>query len=1194
MSSRSVTASSEGLERAKTALKRKNLSQRAFQGEYEVGAWATVNNFFRGKPVDRFFFIAICSALDIDDWENIATTPENLQTEQPSVPLPVAPSSLLTAVQQNAIAAREALTPRILERIPRSIVQDKYLVAIARGLQGQSRLIPIVAPAGYGKSTILGDIYDQLTQSENTWVGLILCSSISVTPTFFSFLSSTYLTATFAPAAVTHLTAPGIYQTSAIDAAFGKSLCGNSQSIVEVVTQLIADHGKGVLLIDTLDLIINRDFVPVFNLLLRQLLGTGLTIVVTCRDHEYNDYLEPTRERLPGIAQHLDRHSVPNFTAAEIRAAAEAFFHKLEPTAPERGKLFADKILSLSADNRSLKDIIQNPLLLALLCDLFAQDGNVPPDLTVSKLYQRYWEEKVSYSRIDHSHAALLAIEKEKLCLTIARQLFDRSPNKLCESLYRDEFGIEFTETMVEAYSELLSEGVLDLLPSRKIHFFHQTLLEYAIAYWLTRHTAQAQRNQLLEWMNQPNASHTRTHWLPILRQHLTIVDEPEFEALIIQLNHQDVGIFGVIAYAAASRDRPDALRRLLPIALEMGELYQRRLRQALSSAPRSLIEDTWDILLQVLQQSKHATAGNTAQLAGSLLAEWWQTLSDRLPDTLETIAQRQPNQAHPDELAMLSGWLLQFCLPLIEQSANADLLAPLRSYLPIFGYKTCAAIIQLHGLLHVPRTAQIALLNQLLSQAVSKHEEVKDALSQLIALLLPSASADFPLGQSWSEILHGVFPEQWDIVQSKAIGRWAVQDISIFVAVLQDYLLGEPTHIQRSLMALGESLGHGGNANLPMALVQIDLAQLPVEAYSRFTALLGRRTMAALSADEQEAIACWLQPYAHDHIQDLYISLEVLADASLTARQTLMQCVDTLPVLQQSGVKVRLLRFQPIAQHPPILQIDKPSQRLLIEVYRQQAAVEPEAFNRLMEISQYRHKEASLAASKNLDQVYPALRPAQILALLRSPFPGVRANVITTLISLSRQPNSIAADDLAIACRSLLKEDDQSVARLLCNLITVWVRRHQQLPPDVLTALTLIPKRLLARNLFEGGMARALMDALKAIAQSEAPEIEPAVFSQLVQKLLVSIHLTQVRNGESELIDLFCAINRFCSSFLTELVDQSCPVLVQKGWDRNLSAVIKTINKVEGRQSPLLDQITSSDWCTESIKSMVLEVRGA
>jgi hypothetical protein len=162
-----------------------------------------------------------------------------------------------------------------------------------------------------------------------------------------------------------------------------------------------------------------------------------------------------------------------------------------------------------------------------------------------------------------------------------------------------------------------------------------------------------------------------------------------------------------------------------------------------------------------------------------------------------------------------------------------------------------------------------------------------------------------------------------------------------------------------------------------------------------------------------------------------------------------------------------------------------------------------------------------------------------------------------------------------------------------LCNLVAVWVREHQQLPSDVFAALVQIPKRLLARNLFEGGTARALMDALKAIAQSEAPEIDVVTLSQLVQQLLVSINLVRVRNSESEMIDLLCAVNRLYSSFLSEIITQSCPILVRQGWDRNVSAVIKALSKVEGRQSPLFHQMASSDWCTESVKNMILEVRG-
>jgi len=97
--------------------------------------------------------------------------------------------------------------------------------------------------------------------------------------------------------------------------------------------------------------------------------------------------------------------------------------------------------------------------------------------------------------------------------------------------------------------------------------------------------------------------------------------------------------------------------------------------------------------------------------------------------------------------------------------------------------------------------------------------------------------------------------------------------------------------------------------------------------------------------------------------------------------------------------------------------------------------------------------------------------------------------------------------------CQSLLQEDDQATSLLLCNLVNVWVRQHQQLPPDVFAAIALIPSRLLARKLFEGGTACALMDDLKAIAQSQALTIDILALGNLVHELLTAINLSQARN---------------------------------------------------------------------------------
>ncbi|HHP7243133.1 MAG TPA: helix-turn-helix domain-containing protein, partial [Elainellaceae cyanobacterium] len=238
MTGRSLSTSEQGIARAKRALLRKNLTQKAIANELGIASWSTVSKFFNGKPVDRLLFMEICHALDLD-WTEVAATPdldeedEDNDDSPASSPTPAAtgPSQnsddLLSAVQKQAAIARDALTPRILERIPRDVVRQKYLPAIARGVDdGQPRIIPIIGAAGYGKSTILGDLYDELMASNTAWVGLILCSSVSVSTGFLSFVSYSLVASTFASTMGTGSPSsqPATSQEAVLAASFGENL----------------------------------------------------------------------------------------------------------------------------------------------------------------------------------------------------------------------------------------------------------------------------------------------------------------------------------------------------------------------------------------------------------------------------------------------------------------------------------------------------------------------------------------------------------------------------------------------------------------------------------------------------------------------------------------------------------------------------------------------------------------------------------------------------------------------------------------------------------------------------------------------------------------------------------------------------------------------------------------------------------
>ncbi len=1190
MARRTLKASQPGIEKAKRALKRLGLVQKDLTIDPLIASWGTINNFFNGRAIDHTIFKEICFHLNLD-WQEIYEPPEDdtpPQTAEPksqttSDSTQTAEDPILLAVQRQSIAAREALTPRILERIPREVVRKKYLPAIDRGVNGgQQRIIPIIGAAGYGKSTILGNLYDELIQAKTPWVGLILCNALSMSAAVRSFISYSMVASTLVGVTDYNPASPSSYQASMVENGFGQSLCGTSRSILEVTRHLNHTYGQGVLLIDTLDLVISRDFIPAFVPILRQLLEQGTTIVFTCRDHEYNDYLEPTRERLPGIPQTIDRHTVPNFTTSEIRAAAETFFQKIDP---KRGQTFADNILSLSADNRSLRDIIENPLLLALLCDLFAQEGNVPPDLTVSKLYKRYWSEKIAYSRADQSHFKPLAIEKENLCLTITRVLFEMSQTQLCESIYRDEIGVQFTELTTQAYADLFSEGVLESLPSSKIHFFHQTLLEYAIAYWLTRHTAQPQRNQWLETLRNP-ASQSINHWYPVLRQYLTIVEtDHEFEQLAEQLGTNHLGIFSAIVFAAASRDRPDALLKLLPTALKSGESYQKRLQQALESAPRQFAEEVWSMMVMLLSQGSHAIAINTARTMNALAIRWWDQLSSRLADAIAAVAERSSTQ----DQSMILGWLVQDSLSLLQERSNPILLASLRQFYPRFGARSCVKIVQLH--LTSPVEVQEELLLRMLEQAIPDNVELEEITAQFLAAFMEAGLQK--LWSSWLEALHQVNPSGWDVIQARAIGLCAVKNPEIITLVLQDLLESNPPEPRRNSIVLSEALRQGAETEVAEKLIQCPFEQLEPQYFSTVTSFL-RIQGHLFSSEHQEAIAQKLKPFIAQYAERLRPAFDTLADQSMTARELFRQLVSELSPKKQAEYEGRLLRFIPISEHPPLETLDKESQLFLLKLYRTE--VSPKAVEQILQATHSKYKEVAIAASQELYSLMgDQLSLAFVIGLLRSRFPGVRVNGLTAIAQMTDRGKTLQTTELTEIAIALKNEDNQAIVCLWCEIAANWIQTYRQIPPNVADAIGNSLLRLVKKQLLDGGSCRNLLAALKAIAQSVGGEstVEIPMLKDWVILLLTSIDLIRVINSEPEVIDLLCAIHRLDQTFIVRLVEQECLIFSQRGWWKNIAPILKAVRRIDQVRSPLFDRVLSSDWCTPEIEGMILEIRG-
>ncbi|MEH1808138.1 MAG: helix-turn-helix transcriptional regulator [Nostoc sp.] len=73
MSGRSLSCSPENIQKAKRALIRYSLTQKALADELEVTR-QPIGKFFTGKPVDRNLFVQICDRLDLE-WEEIIAEP---------------------------------------------------------------------------------------------------------------------------------------------------------------------------------------------------------------------------------------------------------------------------------------------------------------------------------------------------------------------------------------------------------------------------------------------------------------------------------------------------------------------------------------------------------------------------------------------------------------------------------------------------------------------------------------------------------------------------------------------------------------------------------------------------------------------------------------------------------------------------------------------------------------------------------------------------------------------------------------------------------------------------------------------------------------------------------------------------------------------------------------------------------------
>lgn len=1021
------------------------------------------------------------------------------------VPLPAPARGVLQA----SIRARDALNPDTLPRISRAVVSDKYLPAIRLGVRGEGRrLVAIVGGAGYGKSTLLGEIYDVLMK-ELPWVALVRCSDVVLG------------------------LAPG---RDDLVAALGQA-AGSKLPINEVLRALVRGLGGGVLLIDTVDLLVDERVAPVLARLLIELTEAGATIVLTCRDHEFAEYFGPRGNRLPEVSGAIEHFTVPLFTAKEVTAAAEAFAAQaLEQENRGAAAAFARRIQELSADSRSLQAIVSNPLMLSMLCAVFARDGTVPADLTVSELYEEYWSRKIARTRLEGAYS-LVADFKNLICLQMAEVLFRQSEERLREAVDRHDLELPQREEVPRALRDLVSEGVLQDLAHGQKRFFHQTLLEYAMARWLRTGKAAADRNRLLDELRREDTQRRRLHFWPVVRLLLAIAELNDYQAICRRLDLGHWPAFRAAALAAAVREEPDALRELVPMALSCGPLHERALLEAVESLPQSRVAVGTEIALKLLAHGSEGTAGGAVEQLGLRVPEEGGTL---FRTVLDAIGERQS----VDGRLALSGRLFKAILDAAD-APRPDLLAALRERYAGLTSSNQVTVLQLHQRAGVAVDDQLAVLEVVRGavtpemrgdeeEAYATAPSVGDpirrglrwALWGLLCQALPNLIGP---GQgrryrTWSEALYDpLLPPGWDKSQAMAVGAHAAREAGLLDAILQEALIGEDARRERALQALVGATKEDGGRALVARIHRLDPGRLYRERASRLRGVFKALLSGPADEEARSALAGWVEAAA----------------------------------------------VGPAAPPPPSGSV-------------------PELISSALSQKRLEALKASAALVSAARAEDCAFGFDDLLPLARSQFTGVRENLMKSCLVLVRGPRPVPEVALDRVCAALARESADAVLRPLFRLVGEWLRRERRVPRASLGASFEIFQGLMDSGLLQAGTARELVVLWREAARQGAEHVLLGL-RKPVHSLLHSFDLGRINNGEALILDLLRAMHGPDPRYVAGLAADIHGVPLPSG-----VAIVRAINLILGPQTALLDQILSHPNVSPALAAEVQRIRGA
>ncbi|MEH2460015.1 NACHT domain-containing NTPase [Nostoc sp.] len=419
MSGRSLFSSPEGIQKAKRALIRYCLTQKALAHELEVTR-QPIGKFFTGKPVDRNLFVQICDKLDLE-WEEIvaelASEPEVNQDNSIDI------DAIVQTVRQKIKPSIQERcgTMRVLDMTQPIRLNDIYTsVNILEKITGQQRL---------GINELLQECtnedFDRFTLARITEKRIPGLKAVEKYPklmilgkpgagktTFLKYLAIQCIGGEFQAECVPIFVTLKNFAEAANKPGLLQHITEEAINPIPSIGDILT-YGKALVLLDGLDEVREEDN----SRILREIREfcdrfPNNHFVMTCRiaAREY------TFEKFTEVeVADFDDEQILNFTNKWFKDKAvkpETFIKRLE-------------------ENNRIKQLAAIPLLLTLLCLAFEESGDFPANR--SELYKeglntllKKWDAKRGIQR-DQIYKKLSVQRKEDLLSKMALTTFEGS-----------------------------------------------------------------------------------------------------------------------------------------------------------------------------------------------------------------------------------------------------------------------------------------------------------------------------------------------------------------------------------------------------------------------------------------------------------------------------------------------------------------------------------------------------------------------------------------------------------------------------------------------------------------------------------------------------------------------------------------------------------------------------------------------